>query len=139
MLGNMSIVENVNILKNTKNVFSLRRRLVAMMNQFKPIASHLSRTGNDTLRANQVSTDVEEDDKSRDTSIKADLSNNHTTSANVTESCKADATKKISGPSKNDAAPTRKSTRVDDANTDDIVNCSASVDNIASTTTICAS
>ena len=130
MLGNMSIVENVNILKNTKNVFSLRRRLVAMMNQFKPIASHLSRTGNDTLRANQVSTDVEEDDKSRD---------NHTTSANVTDSCKADATKKISGPSKNDAAPTRKSTRVEDANTDDIVNCSASVDNIASTTTICAS
>ena len=130
MLGNMSIVENVNILKNAKNVFSLRRRLVAMMNQFKPIASHLSRTGNDTVRANQVSTDVEEDDKSRD---------NHTTSANVTDSCKADATKKISGPSKNDAAPTRKSTRVEDANTDDIVNCSASVDNIASTTTICAS
>ena len=110
-----------------------------MMNQFKPIASHLSRTGNDTLRANQVSTDVEEDDKSRDTSIKADLSNNHTTSANVTDSCKADATKKISGPSKNDATPTRKSTRVEDVNTDDIVNCSSSVDNIASTTTICAS
>ena len=130
MLGNMSIVENVNILKNAKNVFSLRRRLVAMMNQFKPIASHLSRTGNDTVRANQVSTDVEEDDKSRD---------NHTTSANVTDSCKADATKKISGPSKNDAAPTRKSTRVEEANTDDIVNCSSSVDNIASTTTICAS